>query len=78
MASNPEANDTYGNVAQLVERKVEALGVVGSIPTVPTIYLFSSVELEQRVSTPRVGSSSLSRGTRRVPVYGKGLTKRRC
>ena len=29
-------SNTYGNVAQLVERKVEALGVVGSSPAVPT------------------------------------------
>ena len=40
------------------------------------IYLFSSVELEQRVSTPCVGSSSLSRGAIHMPTSFNGQDTR--
>ena len=62
------SSNTYASVAQQVERGPEEPGVTGSIPVGGTIYLFSSVESEQRVSTPCVGSSSLSRGAIYTPL----------
>ena len=64
VGSNP-STPTNGDVAQLVEHQIEALGVAGSIPSIPTSdaicmwynvcpQLFKSAVKEQRPMEPHI------------------------